>query len=138
MFKRCCFSRNASARSCFLSRRDCSSSRHCATTRSNSFCACRAACRDPGDLVNTCNLERRLEVTSSSLATFSLLILSDCMQSLIAWVPSWTDTSFISSTPPGRGMSTTCPFKGEVNQRPVELRLPQLRLHWCQREATVD
>ena len=54
------------------------------------FFACRSACRDQRDKVNTCNLERRLEVTSSSLAT---------MQSLIAWVPSWTETSSVSSTP---------------------------------------
>ena len=87
------------------------------------------ACRDPGDLVNTCNLERRLEVTSSNLATFSLLSSSDCVQSLITWVPSWTGTSPICSTLRGKGMSTISHPRREANQCPVELRLPQLRLH---------
>ena len=76
MFKRSCFSRNASARSCFLSCTTCCASHNCVSRRPNSFCACRTACRDPDDLVNCCNLERRREDTSSSLATFSLLSLS--------------------------------------------------------------
>ena len=86
MFKRCCLSCNTSARSCFWSRTNCCASRNCTSRKSNSFCACRAAYRDLGDSVNTSNLERSLEDISSSLATFSLLILSDCMQSLIARV----------------------------------------------------
>ena len=71
----------------------------------------------PGDLVNTCNLERRLEVTSSSLATFSLLILSECMHSLIAWVLSWTDVSPISSTSRGIGISTVCSPAPQIARR---------------------
>ena len=93
----------SSARNCFLSWTTCCASRDCASRRSRSFCACR---KTTWSIPVTSS--ELLEDTSSSLATFSLLSLSECIHSLIAWVPSRTDVSPTSSTPRGIGMSTVC------------------------------
>ena len=65
MFKKCCLCATHQRGW----KRDCCSLRNC-NARSNSFGACRPACRDSRNLVHTCNLERRLELTSSNSDTF--------------------------------------------------------------------
>ena len=66
------------------------------------------------------------------------LSLSECMQSLIALVPPGPTRPLSLPHPEEKECPRSAHPRGEANYRPVELRPPQLRLRWCQRESTVD
>ena len=100
----------------------CCPSRNCATGKSNSFCACCVACRGPGDLVNTCNLERRLEVTCSNFGHL-FFVEFERLYTIVDRVGA----QLICSTPRKRNVHDLL-TQGE-KQTNVLWRPPQLRLH---------